>query len=302
MGATTMDMATNQYDRRIGDLGNSVEFGHVNVRVPNQLPATAFYISGLGLTRDPYLMTGIDNMWVNSSNAQFHLPRGEPQVLRGHTGLVVPSLKDLLWRLDRVGKELAGTQFRFENHGEHVDAWCPWGNHYRLYGPDEARWGRTSMCMPYVQFDTPRGIADRIVKFYAEIVGAPGHVRQDAAGTAAVIQASATVQMIFLEGDKPQPPFDGHHVQISLVNFSGPHAKLLERGLITEESDDYQYRFVDIVDLETNQPLFKIEHEVRSTKHPMFARSWNYTLRNPMVTNRNSVPGREPLIATFDID
>ncbi|MEK6838463.1 MAG: hypothetical protein AABY08_01830, partial [Candidatus Thermoplasmatota archaeon] len=46
------------------------------------------------------------------------------------------------------------------------------------------------------------------------------------------------------------PPYDGHHVQIYIANFSGPHRWLKEHGLITEESNWYQYRFQDIVDPE----------------------------------------------------
>ena len=69
------DSATpNRFDRGVEDLGNVVELGHVNVTVPDQRLATLFYISGLGLTRDPYLMTGVDNMWANVGRAQFHLP------------------------------------------------------------------------------------------------------------------------------------------------------------------------------------------------------------------------------------
>lgn len=292
-----MQQPPNPFDRRSADLGNSVEFGHVNLRVPNQLPATAFYISGLGLTRDPYLMTGVDNMWVNLPNAQFHLPRGNPQVLRGHTGLVVPDLKALLWRLDRVRKELEGTQFRFEDHGSHVDAWCPWGNLYRLYGPDEARWGRVVQAMPYVQLDVPRGAAPGIARFYAEVMGMPASV----ADGVARVQASASVDLIFAETDAKPLPFDGHHVQITLVDFSGPHARLRERGLVTEESNEHQYRFVDIVDPTTNAVLFQLEHEVRSIRHPLYARSWYYTVRNPDVTNNNFVPGREALVAAMDL-
>ena len=65
---------TPQFDRRVEDLGNIVELGHVNVTVPDQRKATAFYFMGLGLTRDPYLMAGVDNMWVNVGRGQFHLP------------------------------------------------------------------------------------------------------------------------------------------------------------------------------------------------------------------------------------
>ena len=45
------------------------------------------------------------------------------------------------------------------------------------------------------------------------------------------------------------PAFDGHHVAIYLADFSGPYRRLLERGPGTQESDQHQYRFQDIVDL-----------------------------------------------------
>jgi catechol-2,3-dioxygenase len=51
-------------DRSAEDIGNIVHLEHINLTVPDQLLATRFYISALGLTRDPYLMTGVDNMWV----------------------------------------------------------------------------------------------------------------------------------------------------------------------------------------------------------------------------------------------
>ena len=79
------------YDRATEDLGNVVFLEHVNVRVPDQRIATIFYVTGMGLTRDPYLVTGVDNMWINAGRNQFHLPGGSPQVLRGHVGLVSPT-------------------------------------------------------------------------------------------------------------------------------------------------------------------------------------------------------------------
>ena len=78
-----------KFDRAAEDLGNSIHLEHVNVQVPDQRLATLFYVSGLGLTRDPYLMTSDDNMWINVGRSQFHLPSGEAQVLRGHTGIVI---------------------------------------------------------------------------------------------------------------------------------------------------------------------------------------------------------------------
>ena len=44
------------FDRAAEDLGNSIHLEHVNVQVPDQRLATFFYVTGLGLTRDPYLM------------------------------------------------------------------------------------------------------------------------------------------------------------------------------------------------------------------------------------------------------
>ena len=67
-------------------------------------------------------------------------------------------------------------------------------------------------------------------------------------------------QTLLDNGYPPLPEFDGHHIQITLADFSGPHRKLLERGLITEESDQHQYRFIDIVDVDTNKPLHRLEH------------------------------------------
>lgn len=68
------------YDRSGEDVGNIVEFGHVNLRVPDQLQAITFYVVGLGLTRDPHRKVGVDNAWINVGSGQFHLPTGPAQI------------------------------------------------------------------------------------------------------------------------------------------------------------------------------------------------------------------------------
>src|SRR5262245_61633499 len=87
------------FDRAAEDIGNSVHLEHVNVNIPSQHHAALFYVAGLGLTRDPYLMVSDDNMWVNVGRSQFHLPTGKATVLRGHTGLVISGRQALLARL-----------------------------------------------------------------------------------------------------------------------------------------------------------------------------------------------------------
>ena len=90
------------YDRTRGDSCNIVALEHVNVTIPDQRPATAFYIAGMGFTRDPYIQVGLNNMWVNIGRSQCHLPNGSPQRLRGTIGIVVPDLGQLAQRLKTV--------------------------------------------------------------------------------------------------------------------------------------------------------------------------------------------------------
>jgi hypothetical protein len=281
------------FDRTTQDIGNIVEFGHVNVRVPDQRLATIFYIMGLGLTRDPYLVVGVDNTWVNAGMCQFHLPVGPAQVLRGTTGLVLPDLDALVARLAAVAPRLAGTRFAFSRDGDTVEVTCPWGNRIRCHAPDPARFGRITLGMPYVEIDVAPNTAAGIVRFYRDILGAPGAV----AGTTARIALGLGETLIFRETDAPLPPFDGHHIQIAVADFSGPHRRLLERGLITEESNEAQYRFETIIDPATGAPLAVIEHEVRSMRHPMFARA--LVNRNPEQTNNHYAPGHEAWVAAM---
>jgi hypothetical protein len=279
------------YDRTVEDLGNVVTLEHVNTRVPDQQLATLFYVTGLGLTRDPYLMTSVTNMWVNVGRSQFHLPTGKPQVLRGHTGLVIPNRDALVRRLGAVKKPLEGTRFAFTEHNDYVDAVCPWGNRIRCFEPGE-RFGRMMLGMPYVELEVPRGTTlDGIARFYREMLSTQAEVAEDERGRFAWAGVGAGQRMIFRETDAAAPAFDGHHVAIYLADFSGPHRRLLERGLITEESDQHQYRFENIVDMDDGRVLFTIEHEVRSMRHPLYARP--LVNRNPEQTNRLYAPGHE---------
>ncbi len=280
------------YDRTIEDLGNVVMLEHVNVRVPDQQLATLFYIAGLGLTRDPFLMTSVTNMWANVGRSQFHLPTNKAQVLRGHTGLVIPNREALVRRLNAVAKPLEGTRFAFAEHNDFVEATCPWGNRIRCYAPGE-RFGRMRLGMPYVELEVPRGTLDGIARFYREVLATQAGVAEDGSGRHAYAAVGPGQRLIFRESDAEAPAFDGHHVAIYLADFSGPHRRLLERGLITEESDQHQYRFVDIVDLDNGKVLFTVEHEVRSMRHPMYARP--LVNRNPEQTNRVYAPGHEEL-------
>lgn len=284
-------MTERTYDRTTEDFGNIVNLGHVNVCVPEQRRATAFYISGLGLTRDPYMMTGTNNMWANVGVSQFHLPTGEAQVVRGTTGLVIRDREALLTRLTRVRKELADTQFDFRETNDGVDTTCPWGNHIRCHAPDPNRFGRTALGMAYIEFDVPVGTATGIARFYREIYSAPGEVVTSAEGHSARVLAGDRQHLVFRETTAPQEHYDGNHFQMYIANFSGPYKKLQALGLITQESGQHQYRFKDIVDLDTRKVLYTIDHEVRAMSHPMYARP--LVNRNPALSGQNYAPGLE---------
>ena len=288
-----------KFDRAAEDLGNSIHLEHVNVQVPDQHLATLFYVSGLGLTRDPYLMTSDDNMWINVGRSQFHLPSGEAQVLRGYTALVISGRKTLLERLASVASRLEGTKFSYREHNDYVEAICPWGNRVRCFEPDEKRFGRITLGIPYVEFDVPTDSAKGICDFYPKIMGMPAQLK-NGDGTAASVQVGKDQHLVFRETDRPQPEYDGHHVQIYITNFSGPHRALAERNLIFSEDNPYQYRFRDIVDLANGKHLFTIEHEVRSATHPMFLRP--LINRNPAQTNRTFAAGYDQWLWAMEPD
>jgi hypothetical protein len=146
------------YDRTAEDVGNIVGLEHVNLQIADQGIATVFYMSGLGLTRDPYMMTSIDNMWVNVGRSQFHLPTGGPaQRLRGRVGLVIDDREALLQRLGTVAKALKGTRFAFVEKDGWIETTCPWGNTIRCHDP--APGDVMTLGMPYVEFDVAKGAA-----------------------------------------------------------------------------------------------------------------------------------------------
>lgn len=277
------------FDRSIEDLGNSVGLEHLNLAVADQQIATLFYIGALGLTRDPYLMTGLENMWVNVGRSQFHLPVVTPQVVRGRIGLVLPDLSALVQRLEMFKERLSNSRFGYTRGDDHVDVTCPWGNLIRCHRPDPQRFGPMILGMPYIAFDVERDTAEGIARFYREIVGAAASTAKGESGMGAIVKVGLGQELIFNEIEGTLPPYDGHHLQLYVVNFSGPHRQLKERGLITEESNQYQYRFKQIVDPRTGTPLYALEHEIRSITHPLYARA--LVNRDAAQSNRDYIPG-----------
>src|SRR4029079_2512655 len=122
-----------------------------------------------------------------------------------------------------------------------------------------------------------------------EMIDVPAEV-VNGDGTTAKVTVGKNQNLLFRETDKPLPDYDEHHVQIYVVNFSGPHQRLGARGLVNREDNQFQYRFRDITDLDTGKHLFTIEHEVRCLTHPMFMRP--LVNRHPAQTRRTDSHAR----------
>ncbi len=289
-----------QYDRDAQVVGNIVHLEHFNVVINDQRLATLFYVTGLGGTRDPFLFTGLENMWVNFGRTQVHLPsRGsKPEVLRGTAGFVVPSLDDLVKRLEFAASEMKRvvpelpTKFSFKRQKDFVEATCPWGNRVRVHAPSP-EFGSIDLGLAYVDFDVPPGTAEGIARYYNEVMRAPARSEKGRA----TVNVGRNQRLIFTETSAPQPEYDNHHVQIYIADFGTPYHWLKERGLITMETDANEWRFQWIVDPKDGRKLFQIEHEVRSMKHRLFGR--RLVNRNHGITNMTYVLGTDAFRGTY---
>jgi len=254
------------------DVGNIVMLEHVNTCVPDQTLATLFYLVGMGFTRDPYMNVGLNNMWVNIGEQQFHIPTRPAQRFSGHTGIVVPSLAELASRLESVKDALKDTLFDYTVKDGYVSAISPYGNELRCYEPN-ARFGDIFIGVPYVEILTGRGTAAGIVKFYQRVMQAAATLQEDGGDAVAHIPVGTRQWIDFRETDEELLPYDGHHIAVYIANFSGPYEWLKERGLIKEDVRNHQFRMQEIVDPDTGEHLRTFEHEVRGMFHPMINRS-----------------------------
>ncbi len=263
-----------------------VDIGHINVNVPSQDTALAFYVAALGLTRDPEAKTGASNLWINVGDSQFHLPSRLPtQRHRGTVGLVLPGVVSgrdtLLQRLRGAQDALEGSMFSFDESGECVDVRCPWGNRIRLHPPSHQLLGSSALGMAYIEFDVPLGTLQHIGAFYSAVIGAavvlgsspslfPGDC---ASGSSARVLCGRHQALVFRETTLPLPEYDGYHVMLTLSDFPAIYRRLADMQLITRGSvQEEEYRFTDIVNPADGSVLLQVEHECRSMQHALHGR------------------------------
>ena len=156
------------------------------------------------------------------------------------------------------------------------------------YGRDE------SECrgIDYVEFNCPIGTADKIAVFYDSVFDATTSTAVDKDRKVALIgfgtvdeNGRAQQYLLFRESEKPTPHhYDGHHIALYVgqngADFEQAFKNCETAGIVwvnprfSDKADDLesakawnQYRFKDIIDMESGIPIFELEHEVRSVNH-----------------------------------
>jgi catechol 2,3-dioxygenase-like lactoylglutathione lyase family enzyme len=166
-----------------------------------------------------------------------------------------------------------------------------WDNVATRFGMDET----DCRGLDYIEFKCPRGTAEKIALFYDSVLDATTSVITDDEGhnpTQVAIIAFGHIQangkadqsLIFRETDETLPPYDGHHVAMyigenaadfdqafknaKLANVVWVNPRFSDKADTLEGARHWkQFRFKNIVDMETGETIFELEHEMRSIEH-----------------------------------
>jgi hypothetical protein len=277
------------------DVGNIILLEHINVQVPAQTVASLFYITGLGLTRDPYLNVGLQNMWINVGEQQFHLPTRPAQVIDGVIGLVMPEIETLRERLISLEEPLKDTKFSWSSAGEQLEVRGPWGNRFRCHRAG-GLFGDMDLGIAYVEFRVPQGTVVPIARFYETVFEAPATVRSVSNGSLTEVKVGRNQSLRFREVQGGVAPYEGYHVAVYVAKLSPAFNFLKSRNLISEDVENHQFRFKELIDPNSGATIYYLEHEVRSLYHPMFGR--RFINRNPHQSQRNYRRGQDGLISS----
>lgn len=167
-----------------------------------------------------------------------------------------------------------------------------WGEIATKYGRVET----DCQGIDYVEFHCPKGTASKIALFYESVLDATTTVVDTGSGSSIAIvavgnvdqQGRADQSILFREitnEEESIPEYDGHHVAL----YVGESAEDFEQAFknaqvanivwcnprfqdqvdsLEEARKEKQFRFKDIVDMETGELIMELEHELRSIQHP----------------------------------
>mmetsp|Transcript_6057 Transcript_6057/g.18257 ORF Transcript_6057/g.18257 Transcript_6057/m.18257 type:complete len:362 (+) Transcript_6057:20-1105(+) len=265
--------------------------------------------------------------WANIGLQQVHLPSrdgleaggdGRPwQKVRGELVLTWPAalIEGLRSRLEasQTTQLLDGPELRFRGPGG--NAFAVESGERRL-GPaadlddGDALPGPPSegTALRAIRFDVPRNSSRAICDFYRRVFEAAA--ADDAAGRCSV-PVGFGQSIDFLERDRVEP-YDRHHIALYVNGpaFARAYDRLAERNLVyfnprfpQFEYDSWdkvltfnEFRFKDIQHLDTNEPLYELEHEIRNLRHHGFALKHRLRAARPAdANNRTADPLDCPL-------
>lgn len=163
-----------------------------------------------------------------------------------------------------------------------------WGEFATKYGKMD-----TECWIDYVEFYCPKGAASKIAEFYESVLDATTYSFEIGDGLSIAIIAVGNVDelgradqsILFRETTEQIPDYDGHHIALyvgesgadfeqafknaQLANVVWCNPRFQDQADSLEEArKEQQFRFKDIVDMETGERIMELEHEMRSINHP----------------------------------
>jgi hypothetical protein len=236
--------------------------------------------------------------WVSIGLQQIHLPFDKEQKINGNIVLMYRNLTELQERLilSKVSFTVHRDQYSRE---EYLRVVCPVGNVYHLYeqsgiptylGPNkylspndglELPGGKSlGMGMAAINFQCAVGVAEKIAKFYSHIFHADPEIVVDESSSLkkCIIRMGYGQRIEFEETKEPLPPYDGYHVAVYVNDFVDIYERLVTYDLhwdnprcpqftyrtVEDVTKFNEYRFKDIIDVDTKDVIYELEHEVRS--------------------------------------
>ncbi len=260
---------------RLPEIGGILHLEHVNFEVADHEMPTIFFMNGLGLTRDPYRRADETNMGVNIGMQQFHLPRRgkETPPFTGEIGLVVPDVRTIKARLDRLKKmgKFKGTPYAWKAEGKTAVVTSPFGVRMRLHraGSIPFRW---PLGLAYVDIPVPPGLTAAIANFYRRMMDAPVRMAKLAGEKAAVVTFGPHQYVRFRERKLKDYNLYQHHIAFYVTRYNALRDAVAEQGSLLGNGLGQVFFFDDIFDPDTGDTILKFQHEARSVYHEDFMR------------------------------
>ena len=170
-----------------------------------------------------------------------------------------------------------------------TEEWDSIATTYGIAGETECRG------IDYVEFLCPPGSASKIALFYESLLDATTTVVNNAPFTSTGSIAIIGIGDIYRSGRSEQallfretldeiPPYDGHHIALYVGRNGADFEQAFRNAQIAdivwknprfsdqvdsleEARKEHQFRFKDILDIETGDVIMELEHEMRSVDH-----------------------------------